>query len=172
MNKNKTNELVTAAIVAALYVVLTLVSKPLTIGFVEIRFSEVLTVLPYFMPSTVWGLFAGCLIANIFSGSIVDVVIGSLATLIGAYLTSKIKIKWLCPLPTVLSNTLLIPFVIMLPFPEPPPPERAFPPQALRVPACSVRRRQTDRKALKMPKDRRSISFASFSSFLATFADI
>lgn len=113
MNKNKTNALVTAAIVAALYVVLTLVSKPLTIGFVEIRFSEVLTVLPYFMPSTVWGLFAGCLIANIFSGSIVDVVIGSLATLIGAYLTSKIKIKWLCPLPTVLSNTLLIPFVIM-----------------------------------------------------------
>ena len=113
MNKNKTNGLVTAAIVAALYVVLTLVSKPLTIGFVEIRFSEVLTVLPYFMPSTVWGLFAGCLIANIFSGSIVDVVIGSLATLIGAYLTSKIKIKWLCPLPTVLSNTLLIPFVIM-----------------------------------------------------------
>ena len=113
MNKNKTRSLVEASIVAALYVVLTLVSKPLTIGFVEIRFSEVLTVLPYFMPSTVWGLFAGCLIANIFSGSVVDIVIGSLATLIGAYLTSKIKIKWLCPLPTVLSNTLLIPFVIM-----------------------------------------------------------
>ena len=56
MNKNKTNGLVTAAIVAALYVVLTLVSKPLTIGFVEIRFSEVLTVLPYFMPSTIWRL--------------------------------------------------------------------------------------------------------------------
>jgi uncharacterized membrane protein len=113
MNKNKTRMLVEAAIVAALYVVLTLVSKPLTIGFVEVRFSEVLTVLPFFMPSTVWGLFAGCFIANIFNGSIVDVVIGSLATLIGAYLTSKIKIKWLCPLPTVLSNTVLIPFVIM-----------------------------------------------------------
>ncbi len=113
MNNSKTRGLVTAAIVAALYVALTLLSKPLTIGFVEIRFSEVLTVLPYFMPSTVWGLFAGCLIANIFSGSIIDVFVGSLATLIGAYLTSKIKIKWLCPLPTVLSNTILIPFVIM-----------------------------------------------------------
>ena len=113
MNKNKTRALVESSIVAALYVVLTLVSKPLTIGFVEIRFSEVLTVLPYFMPSTVWGLFAGCFIANVFSGSLVDVLIGSLATLIGAYLTSKIKIKWLCPLPTVISNTLLIPLVIM-----------------------------------------------------------
>ena len=113
MNKNKTRNLVEAAIVAALYIALTLVSKPLTIGFVEIRFSEALTVLPFFMPSAVWGLFVGCFIANLFSGSIVDVVIGSLATLIGAYLTSKIKIKYLCPLPTVLSNTILIPFVIM-----------------------------------------------------------
>ena len=114
MNKIKTKHLVQASIVAALYVVLTLVSKPLTIGLVEIRFSEVLCVLPYFMPSTVWGLFIGCLISNIFSGSLVDVVLGSLATLIGAYLTSKIKNKWLCPVPTVLSNTVIIPIVIMV----------------------------------------------------------
>lgn len=114
MNKNRIRHLVEASIVAALYVVLTLVSKPLTIGFVEIRFSEVLCVLPYFMPSTVWGLFVGCLIANIFSGSVVDIILGSLATLIGAYLTSKIKNKWLCPIPTVLSNTLIIPIVIMV----------------------------------------------------------
>ena len=111
---NKTRRIVQASIVAALYVVLTLVSKPLTIGFVEIRFSEVLCVLPYFMPSTIWGLFVGCLISNIFSGSLVDIVLGSLATLIGAYLTSKIKNKWICPLPTVLSNTLIIPVVIMV----------------------------------------------------------
>ena len=114
MNKIKTKNLVQASIVAALYVVLTLVSKPLTIGFVEIRFSEVLCVLPYFMPSTVWGLFIGCLISNVFSGSLVDVVLGSLATLIGAYLTSKIRNKWLCPVPTVLSNTVIIPIVIMV----------------------------------------------------------
>ena len=112
MNK-KIRYLTEAAIVAALYVVLTLFSKPLTIGVVEVRFSEALCVLPFLMPSSVWGLFAGCFIANIFNGSIVDVIFGSLATLIGAYIASKIKIKWLCPLPTVISNTVIIPFVIM-----------------------------------------------------------
>lgn len=65
------------------------------------------------MPSSVLGLFAGCFISNIFSGSILDMIVGSFATLIGAFLTSKIKNKWLCPLPTVLSNTILIPIVIM-----------------------------------------------------------
>ena len=113
MKNTRIRKLVEAAIVAALYVVLTLVSKPLSIGYVEIRFSEALCILPYFMPSSVWGLFAGCFISNIFSGSILDMIVGSLATLIGAFLTSKIKYKWLCPLPTVLSNTLLIPIVIM-----------------------------------------------------------
>ena len=113
MKNTRIRKLVEAAIVAALYVVLTLVSKPLTIGYVEVRFSEALCILPYFMPSSVWGLFAGCFISNIFSGSILDMIVGSLATLIGAFLTSKIKYKWLCPLPTVLSNTLLIPIVIM-----------------------------------------------------------
>ena len=102
-----------AAIVAAIYVVLTLFSKPLSFGFVEVRLSEALCVLPFLMPSSVWGLFAGCFIANIFSGSIFDIVFGSLATLIGAYIASKIKIKWLCPLPTVLSNAIIIPLVIM-----------------------------------------------------------
>lgn len=113
MKNTRIRKLVEAAIVAALYVVLTLVSKPLSIGYVEVRFSEALCILPYFMPSSVWGLFAGCFISNIFSGSILDMIVGSLATLIGAFLTSKIKYKWLCPLPTVLSNTLLIPIVIM-----------------------------------------------------------
>ena len=113
MKNSKTRQLATAAIVAAIYVALTLISKPISIGYVEIRLSEVLCVLPYFLPSSVWGLFVGCMIANIFSGSIVDIIVGSTATLIGAYLTSKIKNKWLCPIPTVLSNTILIPFVIM-----------------------------------------------------------
>lgn len=114
MKNTRIRKLVEAAIVAALYVVLTFVSKPLSIGYVEVRFSEALCILPYFMPSSVWGLFAGCFISNIiFNGSILDMIVGSLATLIGAFLTSKIKYKWLCPLPTVLSNTLLIPIVIM-----------------------------------------------------------
>ncbi len=113
MQNKKIKYLTEAAIIATLYVVLTLVSKPFSLGYVEVRFSEALCVLPFFMPGSVWGLFVGCIISNIFSGSIVDIIVGSLATLIGAYIASKIKIKWLCPLPTVLSNTILIPFVIM-----------------------------------------------------------
>ena len=113
MQSKKTKYLTQAAIVAAIYVMLTLISKPIAIGFVEIRISEALCVLPFLLPSSVWGLFCGCFIANAFNGSILDMVIGSLATLIGAYLTSKIKNKWLCPIPAILSNTILIPFVIM-----------------------------------------------------------
>lgn len=113
MQNKKIKYLTQAATVAALYVALTLISKPFTIGFVEIRISEALCILPYFLPGSVWGLFIGCFIANLFSGSILDIIVGSLATLIGAYLTSRIKNKWLCPLPVVLSNTVLIPFVIM-----------------------------------------------------------
>ena len=113
MQNKKVKYLTEAAVVAAIYVTLTLISKPFTIGFVEIRISEALCILPYFLPSAVWGLFGGCFIANVFSGSIIDIIIGSLATLIGAYVTSKIKRKWLCPIPAILSNTVLIPFVIM-----------------------------------------------------------
>ena len=113
MQNKKVKRLTEAAVVAAIYVALTLISKPFTIGFVEVRISEALCILPFFLPGSVWGLFAGCFIANVFSGSIIDIVIGSLATLIGAYVTSKIKNKWLCPLPAIISNTILIPFVIM-----------------------------------------------------------
>ena len=113
MQNKKVKRLTEAAVVAAIYVALTLISKPFTIGFVEVRISEALCILPFFLPGSVWGLFAGCFIANVFSGSIIDIVIGSLATLIGAYVTSKIKNKWLCPLPAIISNTVLIPFVIM-----------------------------------------------------------
>ena len=113
MQNKKIRYLTQAAIIAAIYVVLTLFSKPLTFGLVEVRISEALCVLPFLMPSTVWGLFIGCFISNLFTGSILDVVVGSFATLIGAYFSSKTRNKWLCPLPTVLSNAILIPFVIM-----------------------------------------------------------
>ncbi|MBO5338312.1 MAG: QueT transporter family protein [Clostridia bacterium] len=113
MQNKKIRYLTQAAIVAAIYVVLTLFSKPLTFGFVEVRLSEALCVLPFLMPSSVWGLFIGCFISNLFTGSILDIVVGSFATLVGAYIASKVKFKWLCPLPTVLSNAILIPFVIM-----------------------------------------------------------
>lgn len=74
--KNKgTHFLVQGAAIAAVYVVLTLVFAPLSFGEVQIRFSEALTVLPFFTPAAIPGLFVGCIIANLLGGAIpVDII--------------------------------------------------------------------------------------------------
>ena len=91
--KNKgTHFLVQGAAIAAVYVVLTLVFAPLSFGEVQIRFSEALTVLPFFTPAAIPGLFVGCIIANLLGGAIpVDIIFGSIATLIGAFFTYKLR---------------------------------------------------------------------------------
>ena len=112
----KTKNLVTAGIIAALYVVLTMISAMLGLssGVIQFRISEALTVLPYFTPAAIPGLFLGCLIANILSGSIVvDVIFGSIATLIGAIGSYFLrKYKYLVALPPVISNMVIVPFVL------------------------------------------------------------
>lgn len=112
----KTKNLVTAGIIAALYVVLTMISATLGLssGVIQFRISEALTVLPYFTPAAIPGLFLGCLIANILSGSIVvDVIFGSVATLIGAIGSYILrKYKYLVALPPVISNMVIVPFVL------------------------------------------------------------
>ena len=112
----KTKNLVTAGIIAALYVVLTIISATLGLssGVIQFRISEALTVLPYFTPAAIPGLFLGCLIANILSGSIVvDVIFGSVATLIGAIGSYILrKYKYLVALPPVISNMVIVPFVL------------------------------------------------------------
>ena len=114
---NKALFITNAAIIAALYVVLTYAASMLGLssGVIQIRFSEAMTILPFFTPTAIPGLFIGCLLANILSGAIVwDVIFGSLATLIGAvftYLLRK-KSKWLAPLPPIVSNTVIIPLVL------------------------------------------------------------
>lgn len=112
----KTKNLVTAGIIAALYVVLTMISAMLGLssGVIQFRISEALTVLPYFTPAAIPGLFLGCLIANILSGSIVvDVIFGSVATLIGAIGSYILrKYKYLVALPPVISNMVIVPFVL------------------------------------------------------------
>ncbi len=114
---NKALFITHAAIIAALYVVLTYFASMLGLsnGAIQIRFSEALTILPYFTPAAIPGLFIGCIISNILAGAVVwDVIFGSLATLIGAvgtYLLRK-KSKWLAPLPPILSNTVIVPFVL------------------------------------------------------------
>ncbi len=113
-NKN-TLYLVQGAAIAAIYVVLTLLFAPLSYGEVQIRFSEALTILPFFTPAAIPGLFVGCLLANILGGSVIwDVIFGSLATLVGAYFTYVLgrKNKWLAPLPPIVANALIVPFVL------------------------------------------------------------
>ena len=81
--KINTKNLITAAIIGALYAVLTMVLAPISYGALQFRVSEVLCILPFFMPFTAWGLFVGCIVANLMStAGILDVVFGSLATLI------------------------------------------------------------------------------------------
>lgn len=116
-NQNKVVLLVHAAMIAALYVVLTFIANALGLASsaIQIRFSEALTVLPYFTPAAIPGLFAGCLLSNIMTGcALPDIIFGSLATLIGAVLTRKLRrYKWLAPIPPILANAVIVPFVLL-----------------------------------------------------------
>ena len=116
--------LCTAAIIAALYVVLTFVSMALGLdkNAIQVRFSEALIVLAYFVPAAVPGLYIGCLLANILTGcAALDILIGPLATLIGAlgaYLIGRMKneglSRFLCTLPNIAANTVIVSFVCLI----------------------------------------------------------
>lgn len=112
----KTKNLTLAATIAALYVILTGISKlfGLDSGVIQVRFSEALCILPIFTWAAVPGLFIGCLLSNILSGGVIwDVVFGSIATLMGAIGTRVLrKNRFLAVIPPILSNTLIIPFVL------------------------------------------------------------
>lgn len=106
--------MVQAAMIAAIYIVLTLMLLPVSYGPIQFRVSEALCILPYFTPAAVPGLFIGCMISNALGGSVIlDVIFGSLATLIGAvgsYLLRKTR--WAVCLPPIIANTLVIPWVL------------------------------------------------------------
>lgn len=116
--KGKTLFLTRSALIAALYVALACVSNTLGLasGAIQVRISEALCVLPAVMPTATCGVTLGCLIFNvIFSGNPLDMIFGTLATLIGALGAVPFKKKpYLASVPTILSNTLIIPFVIAL----------------------------------------------------------
>ena len=108
-----------AAIIAALYVALTWLSTLLGLssGAIQCRFSEALCVLPFFTASAIPGLGIGCLISNVMAaGNPFDIVFGTVATVLGAlgtYALRRISFgKWLVSIPPILSNTLIIPFVL------------------------------------------------------------
>ena len=121
--KNKKAYFITeAAIIAAIYVVLTLAINAINLasGAIQVRLSESLTILPYFTSAAVPGLTIGCLISNLIAGAsgvmnIFDVIFGSLATLLGALGSYALrKHKWLVPLPPIIANTLIIPWILHL----------------------------------------------------------
>ena len=120
MKETNTRLITMGAAIAALYVVLTLIANAFGLAnyAIQVRFSEALTILPYFTPVAIPGLFAGCIISNILTGAMpLDVIFGSLATLIGAIGTNILKkklpkIKWLAPLPPIIANTIVVPFVL------------------------------------------------------------
>jgi uncharacterized membrane protein len=101
----KLNYLVRVAMIAAIYVVLNIIFFLISYGPIQVRIAEALAVLPFIDPSAIIGLFIGCILANVYGPvGTVDIIGGSLCTLIAAYLTSKMKNPKLAPLPPVLIN--------------------------------------------------------------------
>ncbi len=116
--KNKNIQYITqAGIIAALYIVLTLMANAFGLAnyAVQVRFSEALTILPYFTGAAVPGLFVGCLLSNIITGcALPDIIFGSAATLIGAIFTFLLRkrSKWLAPVPPIAVNAIVVPLLL------------------------------------------------------------
>ncbi len=108
---SKTQLLVLNGVIAGTYAALTLAASALNLAYgpVQFRFSEALTVLPFLFPGTWPGLFVGCLIANLLSPyGLVDIAVGSAATLLAAVWTERTRFAWLAPLPPVVCNMALV----------------------------------------------------------------
>lgn len=104
-----------AAMIGAVYALLTIIFAPISYGMIQVRIAEMLMVLPYFTPAAVPGLFVGCFIANIYGGyGILDIVFGSLATLLSAYLVMRTGNRYLVPLPPVIINAVIVGLVLHL----------------------------------------------------------
>ena len=111
ITRSNTRYLVRAAAVAAVYVVLTYLAGLMNLAYgpVQFRFSEALTVLPFLLPEAVPGLFVGCVVSNLLSPyGALDLVVGSLATLLAAIWTGKCRRRALAPLPPVVCNAVLV----------------------------------------------------------------
>ena len=107
-----------AAVIAAMYVVLTFVSSSMGLasGEIQIRLSEMLVILPAFTPAAIPGLFLGCLLSNLLTGcTVIDIVFGSLATLVAAILSYQLrnhKYPLLVTVPPVVANMIVVPFIL------------------------------------------------------------
>ena len=122
MKNQKVMFVTRAAMIAAIYVVLSVVFAPFGSKAVQVRIAEALTILPFFSPAAVPGLFVGCLIGNVLAGGILpDVIFGSLATLIGALGTRALRgtRPILGALPPIISNMIIVPLVLRYGYGDP-----------------------------------------------------
>ena len=99
MRNSKVQKLAMAAVIAAVYAVLTVTLPIPQFGTIQCRLAEALTVLPFFFPGATPGLVVGCFIANLFSPYPLDILCGTLATLLACLLTQRMPNRWLAPLP-------------------------------------------------------------------------
>lgn len=113
MNKS-TRFLTQAGLIAAIYVVLTLAFRPISFGEVQVRIAEALTILPFFTPAAIPGLFVGCLLGNFLGGAIVyDIIFGSLASLLSAVLVYALRRhKYLVPIPPIVVNAIAVGIIL------------------------------------------------------------
>ncbi|MHB8130691.1 MAG: QueT transporter family protein [Mobilitalea sp.] len=120
MTNKKTLFITEAAVIAAIYTVLVMIFQFSSFGPVQFRIAEALTILPYFTPAAIPGLTIGCLLSAILSGAdILDIVFGSLATLIAALLSYRLRrFKYLVPIPPIVVNALVIPWVLQTAYGE------------------------------------------------------
>ena len=122
MRGNSLRRIVYGGIIAALYIALTMGFAPISFGALQLRVSEALTVLPFFMSEAVWGLGVGCFISNLYTGNAFDIVLGTFATVLAAIVTCYIgrcqnrefslKKAWYAPLPAVISNALIVGYTL------------------------------------------------------------
>lgn len=111
--KRNVRFLAEAAVIAAIYAAVSIIFAPISSGPVQVRISEALTVLPVFTPAAIPGLFVGCIVANIVTGNgPVDVIFGSLATLIAAFLSYKMPKRFLVPLPPIIINAIVVGIIL------------------------------------------------------------
>ena len=109
MSNSRLRKLCRAAVVGALYAAVTLLLAPISYGNLQCRVSEALCILPWFFPETACGLFAGCFLANLLGGNgPLDMVLGSLATLIAGLMTARLRHRGLALLPPVLVNAVIV----------------------------------------------------------------
>ena len=112
-NKRRIKFIVNNGIIAALYVVLTLPFAQIAYGPLQVRLAEIMTVLPGFAAGTIPGITLGCFIANLFNPNNlgpVDIIGGTLATLIAGYLSYLVgkKNQTFAIIPPVVINGLVV----------------------------------------------------------------